>query len=116
MNRLALISLAFGGLVLTAGALVAGMSSPIDAQGQAQMTLSGEQEGLLTVTLSVENMYCAACPMMVRRTLEDVDGVSAAEVSYRDKTAVVIFDPAKCSAEQLTTATARLGYPSMIVE
>ncbi len=115
MKRLALISLALGGLVLAAGFLIAGIRAPTSTDAPVQMTAATEQQGLQTVTLRVDNMTCAACPMIVRRTLEGVDGVSATAVSYRDKTAVVTFDPAKCSAERLTAATARMGYPSTVI-
>lgn len=65
-----------------------------------------------TVTLTVHNMYCAACPYMVKKTLERVSGVSKASVSFRDKTAVVVFDDANASVEDLTSATAKAGFPS----
>ena len=35
-----------------------------------------------TVTLAVENMYCAACPYMVKQSLIDIDGVNEVKVSY----------------------------------
>ena len=44
--------------------------------------LAGEK----TVTLAVENMYCAACPHTVKASLEAVPGVTKAVVSYKDKT------------------------------
>lgn len=52
-----------------------------------------------TVTLAVNNMYCEACPCMVKKTLERVSGVSKANVSFKDKTAVVVFDDTKARAE-----------------
>ena len=67
-----------------------------------------------TVTLTVNNMYCEACPYMVKKTLEHVSGVSKASVSFKDKTAVVVFDDTKASVEDLTTATTKAGYPSHI--
>jgi mercuric ion binding protein len=65
-----------------------------------------------TVTLTVNNMYCEACPYMVKKTLESVSGVSKVTVSFKDKTAVVVFDDAKASVEDLTTAAAKAGFPS----
>lgn len=65
-----------------------------------------------TVTLTVHNMYCEACPYMVKKALQRVLGVSKASVSFKDKTAVVIFDDAKASVEDLTSATAEAGFPS----
>jgi periplasmic mercuric ion binding protein len=65
-----------------------------------------------TVTLSVQNMYCAACPHTVKASLQAVAGVKAVSVSYEDKTAVVTFDDATTNVKALTTATTNAGYPS----
>jgi mercuric ion binding protein len=65
-----------------------------------------------TVTLSVENMYCEACPVTVRKSLERVPGVIRAVVSYKDKTAVVTYDDSKTDVRALTAATTNAGYPS----
>jgi mercuric ion binding protein len=65
-----------------------------------------------TVTLAVQNMFCAACPHTVKSSLQSVPGVKAVSVSYEDKTAVVTFDDAKANVEALTTATTNAGYPS----
>ena len=69
-----------------------------------------------TVTLAVENMYCAACPYIVKQTLAAVPGVSEVEVSYEKKTAVVVFDDDKTNPEALTDATFGIGYPSSVVQ
>jgi len=66
-----------------------------------------------TVTLAVQNMYCAACPHTVKASLEAVPGVTKVAVSYKDKTAIVTFDDAKTGVNALTTATTNAGYPSV---
>lgn len=65
-----------------------------------------------TLTLTVKNMDCAACPSIVKGSLEAVPGVAKVAVSYKDKTATVIYDDAKAGVDQLTSATTRAGYPS----
>jgi mercuric ion binding protein len=65
-----------------------------------------------TVTLAVQNMYCAACPLTVKGSLEAVAGVSRVIVSYADKTAVVTFDDRKTTVPALIAATTNAGYPS----
>jgi periplasmic mercuric ion binding protein len=65
-----------------------------------------------TVTLAVENMYCEACPYMVKKTIEKVSGVSKVTVSFKEKTAIVVFDDARTKVEDLTKATTGAGYPS----
>jgi len=66
------------------------------------------------VTLDVRNMTCAMCPITVRKSLTRLEGVSSAEVSYQDKTAVVTYDPQKISTDRLTQATTDAGYPSTV--
>ena len=65
-----------------------------------------------TVTLAVNNMDCAACPSIVKGSLEAVPGVAKVAVSFKDKTATVIYDDAKADVNQLTLATTKAGYPS----
>ena len=66
------------------------------------------------VTLSVSNMFCEACPYIVKKTLEGVPGVAKATVSFKDKTAIVVFDDSKASVKDLTAATAKAGFPSQL--
>jgi mercuric ion binding protein len=65
-----------------------------------------------TITLVVKNMYCAECPLIVRKSLQAVPGVNKAVVSYKDKSAVVTYDDAKADVSALTRATTNAGYPS----
>jgi len=65
-----------------------------------------------TVILAVNNMDCAACPSIVKGSLEAVPGVAKVAVSFKDKTATVIYDNAKANVNQLTSATTKAGYPS----
>jgi periplasmic mercuric ion binding protein len=65
-----------------------------------------------TITLSVKNMDCAACPSIVKASLQAVPGVARVAVSYKDRTAIITYDDAKADVNQLTSATTRAGYPS----
>jgi len=65
-----------------------------------------------TLTLAVQNMYCDACPLIVRKSLEAVPGVAKAVVSFKDKTAVVTYDDSRTNVNALTEATTKAGYPS----
>ena len=67
-----------------------------------------------TVTLDVQNMTCAVCPITVKKALEHVSGVQKATVDYESKTATVEFDDATATANQLTEATKNAGYPSSV--
>jgi mercuric ion binding protein len=65
-----------------------------------------------TVTLAVENMYCEACPYIVKKTIEKVSGVSKVTVSFKERTAVVTFDDARAEVKDLTDAATNAGFPS----
>ncbi len=65
-----------------------------------------------TITLAVNNMDCAACPSIVKGSLEAVPGVAKVAVSFKDKTATIVYDDAKADVNQLTSATTKAGYPS----
>ena len=68
--------------------------------------------GERTVTLAVQNMYCDACPLIVRKSLEAVPGVAKVTVSFKDKRAIVTYDDSKANVKELTAATTNAGYPS----
>jgi len=67
-----------------------------------------------TVTLDVQNMTCAVCPITVKKALEKVPGVTEAKVDFDKKTASVSFDPEKANPAAMTKATAEAGYPSSV--
>lgn len=68
-----------------------------------------------TVTLSVPDMNCAACPITVKKALGKVSGVSKTDVNLDRREAKVAFDDVKTSVEALTRATKDAGYPSTVV-
>jgi mercuric ion binding protein len=76
--------------------------------------LAADVPATKTVTLNVENMSCAGCPITVRKALEKVPGVTQAKVDYGTRTATVTLDPAKTGVEALTRATTNAGYPSTL--
>ena len=65
-----------------------------------------------TITLAVKNMYCADCPLIVKKSLQAVPGVATVAVSFKDKTAIVTYDDSKADVTALTNATTKAGYPS----
>jgi len=69
---------------------------------------------LQTVTLDVQNMTCAVCPITVKKALERVSGVTDVKVDFDKKTASLSFDPDKADLAALTKATTDAGYPSSV--
>ena len=67
-----------------------------------------------TVKLDVPSMNCAMCPITVRKSLERVDGVSFAKVTFETRQAVVTFDDEQTTVDFLLEATSNAGYPSTV--
>lgn len=67
-----------------------------------------------TLTLNVQNMTCAGCPITVKKALEQVPGVSDVKVDFEHKTATVRMDTDKANVSMLTKATTDAGFPSTV--
>jgi mercuric ion binding protein len=80
------------------------------------MLATGAAAAERSVTLRVDNMTCESCPYIVDKSLERVDGVIEAKVSFEQRTAVVRYDDERTDVDALTRATAEAGYPSRITE
>lgn len=65
-----------------------------------------------TVSMSIEKMTCALCPVTVRKAMERVDGVQEVKVNFDTKTAVVTFDDSKTTAADVAQASTDVGYPA----
>jgi mercuric ion binding protein len=69
-----------------------------------------------TVTFAVDNMYCAACPYIVKTSMASVPGVANVTVSFDAKTATVTFDDAKTNPDAIAAASMNAGYPAHPVQ
>lgn len=69
-----------------------------------------------TVTLTVENMTCALCPITVRTAIARVPGVRDVDVDFESKTAVVVFDDEEATVEDIAEASRQAGYPAALKE
>lgn len=67
-------------------------------------------------TFKVEGMTCGGCEATIKRALEKIEGVRAAEASYEKGEAVVEFDPEKTKPEELNAAIERIGYGSEMIK
>ncbi len=73
-----------------------------------------------SVTLRVENMYCAGCPYIVQQTLVSVPGVTRVEITYQRAAAVVMavvdFEDTQADVTALTAATSEIGFPATVIQ
>ena len=87
--------------------LVAGAAAAIAMTSLAQAATQ-------TVTLAVPSMDCPVCPITIKKALTKVPGVTDTKVDFDKREAVVTFDDAKATVEQLTQSTGNAGYPSSV--
>lgn len=76
------------------------------------LAIAGER----TVALKVENMTCATCPITVRTAIRGVAGVLDVKVDLETKKAVVVFDDAVATPDQLAEASSNAGFPAKVAE
>ncbi len=69
-----------------------------------------------TVTMDIEKMTCALCPLTVRKAMERVDGVKEVDVDFDSKEATVTFDDSKTTAEEVAQTSTDVGYPATPVQ
>lgn len=67
-----------------------------------------------SAVLYAEKIFCDACAAVIGKALRGVEGVNKVTVDVDKKEVTVQFDPAKTTAEQLTSATAKKGFPSSL--
>ncbi len=68
-----------------------------------------------TITVSVGGMSCASCVKAVENSLNSLPGVNAS-VNFATESAKIVFDPAKATKEQLTSAITDAGYEVLGVQ
>lgn len=71
-------------------------------------------DAINTVTLGVQGMTCAACPITVKTALKRVPGVSDVKVDHKTGIAEVSYDPTKTSPDELAKAVTTVGYPTIV--
>ena len=60
--------------------------------------------------IQVSGMNCGSCELLVREALEEVDGVSEAEVSHLKGSVVVDYEPEKVSIASLAAIIEEQGF------
>ena len=65
-----------------------------------------------TVTLKVDNMTCALCPITVRKAIKSVAGVKDVTIDFEHNLAIVSFDDAATTVDMLAAASRDAGYPA----
>ena len=78
------------------------------------LSVASAMAGEKSVTLSVQ-MWCPTShPPVVQKVLEDVGGVKQVAVSFREKTARVIFEDTQTDVATLVSAVADIGFRTSV--
>ncbi len=67
-----------------------------------------------SVALEITGMTCGGCVIAARKVLARMPGVIHARVRYVEHQAIVIYDPAKVTIEQMIAAIRGLGYSAAL--
>lgn len=62
------------------------------------------------IELDVQGMSCGACVGHVTRALQTLSGVQSARVNLEEQQALVSFDPAQVTVDQMIAAVDDEGY------
>ncbi|MDO8515013.1 MAG: heavy metal translocating P-type ATPase [bacterium] len=73
-------------------------------------------EGTQKINLSLYGMHCSSCAALIERAIKKVPGVAAANVNFAAEKAIVTFDPATASQEDLIKAVEKAGYKATATE
>ena len=80
----------------------------------ALATPDNTENPMQTLTLNINGMTCGGCVKSVNTILQNIDGVSRAEVSLENQNAVIEFNPAKTDAAALIKAVEDGGFDASL--
>jgi len=65
-----------------------------------------------TVTMDIQNMTCALCPITVSKAIRGVNGVKAVSVNLEGHSAKVTYEDTLAKEEVIALASSNAGYPA----
>jgi copper chaperone len=65
-----------------------------------------------TLNLAIEGMHCGACVRRVASALQSVEGITVNSVEVGS--ANVVFEGSETSAQDITAALDRIGFPARV--
>lgn len=67
------------------------------------------------VKLSIPNMVCVSCEMVIEEAIFQLTGVTGIEFDGEAKTALIRFDQALTSVDAILVASEEAGYPATVL-
>lgn len=78
--------------------------------GVVAFTFFFRAEDSNSATIAIEGMTCASCASHIAEMLQNLEGVTFAEVSYEKKHASVKFDPTLITTAAMESEISKLGF------
>lgn len=64
-----------------------------------------------TITLNTPDATCGSCQAHIKEVMDEVDGVSAADLDIRTRRTTVVYDPAVVDQKTIEQLIGEAGYP-----
>ncbi len=94
-------------------ALTLHLSKPVTKEKRRQTRFrqhSAKEHQMKTALLKIDGMRCNGCAGKVKSAVERQPGVRAAEVSYDQSQARILYDPEAIAEDRLVATVQKLGY------
>lgn len=65
---------------------------------------------MVNIKIKTKGMHCASCEMLVKDSLEELDGVSAVNADFKSGIVSVDFDESKVKPEAIKAVISSEGY------
>lgn len=81
------------------------------------VSTSSNEESTKTkeVTLKIDGITCKMCSLTIKTALKKLDGVSDADVSFKDKEAKVKYDGDRVTVDQMLNAVESAGKYKVVI-
>lgn len=66
------------------------------------------------VVLTISGMHCASCATGIKSMLTRSDGVRQVDVSYSQRRATIVYNPAKTTPKKIIATVETMGYRASI--
>ncbi len=100
-------------LLLSVFAIVIAQTSAKKEKDDKKSTADAKTE---IITFNVDGMTCGACAGMVNGAANTVDGVAKCNVKFKEKQAVIEYDPTKTDAKKIEAALKTTGFSIARIE
>jgi copper chaperone CopZ len=64
-----------------------------------------------TITLNTPTATCGSCRARIREVMEEVTGVTDADLDVRTRQTTVVYDPAVIDQDRIAKLITEAGYP-----